>query len=574
MVRLHIRSPEGELREESLEDGTYILGRHSEASLRLPSKRVSRRHAQIQIEGSSAILTDLTSQNGSWVNGQKIVGPRRLAFGDRIQLGDFALRLENETGAVPWAAESGSIKAPPVAAGAGASVVEGMRVETEGVVRDAFTANPILDRLKEIGALLDGEQPEAAPSTGPALDPLSLFSTVTELINSAPSTEAFLDEVLGLVCMVAGADAGAVVMLDEDDDLTPLCVRRMTVSAEEDVPISRTIVKAAVSERTVVTTHDASQDERFEAQKSIALMGLRSVLCAPLLRQDEVPGVLYLTRPPGGFGREEQMSVAAVAHLAGMGLERSRLHEAMAHEERLRRALSRFHAPDVVDAVIAQDTTEGGPVSKLVPAEATVVFCDICGFTSVAETVDPETLAEMLNAFYRAMTEAVFEQGGTVDKFIGDCVMSLFGVPVSKGNDALRAVEAAVQMQLRFAKIEAWASRGAKLRIGVNTGPLVAGTVGSELRLEYTALGDAVNVAQRLESIAAPGQILAGPVTAQAVGDAYHLHSKSEMSVKGRKAAVNVFEILGRKARHREEAASPDTGSDQRTSIARVPTTE
>ncbi|MDF1564315.1 MAG: adenylate/guanylate cyclase domain-containing protein [Deltaproteobacteria bacterium] len=565
MLRIHIRSPEEPPRVEALSDGEHVIGRHSSADLRLASKRISRRHAMLKIDGREAVLTDLGSQNGTWVNGQRVVGPKRVLAGDRIRLGDFALRIEAEEGHVPWAEDNDLSSLAPSHK---ASLVEGMRVETEGVVRDAFTANPILDRLKEIGAIVEGAE-VSVPAGRSALDPLSLFSTVTELINSAPSTEAFLDEILGLVCMVAGADAGAVVLL-EGDDLTPLCVRRLTKASEEEgVPISRTIVNTAVSERAVVTTHDASQDERFEQQQSIALMGLRSVLCAPLIRQDEVPGVLYLTRPPGGFGREEQMSVAAVAHLAGMGLERSRLHEQMEKEERLRRALSRFHAPDVVDAVIAQDATEGGPVSKLTPAEATVLFCDICGFTSVAEGVDAETLGEMLNEFYHAMTEAVFEQGGTVDKYIGDCVMALFGVPVSKGNDALRAVEAAVQMQLRFEKIDAWASRGARLRIGVNTGPLVAGTVGSALRLEYTALGDAVNVAQRLESVAQPGQILAGPITAAAVQNAYHLHSKSMMNVKGRKAPVEVFEILGRKARHQREGSGE--GQSVKTAISRIP---
>jgi len=565
------------------------------------------------------IVTDLGSQNGTFVNGQRISGARKLSHGDRLTVGDFVLRIVRKVDELPAAtpAPSASPSGPPVlersasptgpaqkvpasppqssafaplaspkaaessldqeaaktihrslpwsdeGADPSLSLVDGMRVEKEGVIRAAYSENPILDQLRALGALPDADDPSGGFAGGrerSRLDPLALFASVSDLINSAPTPESFLEEVLGLVCMVAQAERGAVVMIDSTGSLKPLCERQMSLgSGSSTAPISRTIVEAAIRERTLITTHDASQDARFGDKQSVALMGLRSVLCAPLVREHEVPAVLYLTRPPGGFSHEEQMAVAAVAQLAGMGLDRSRLHAQMEQEERLRRTLSRFHAPEVVEDVIARSISgEVEMESRMVATEATVIFCDICGFTALAEAISTHELTQMLNAFYHAMTEVIFEQGGTVDKYIGDCVMALFGVPVSHGDDALRAVEAAVQMQLRFARLQetAWAGHPAKLRVGVNTGPLMAGTVGSKLRLEYTALGDAVNVAQRLESIAKPSQILAGPQTAALVRDSYHLYPMKEMAVKGRHAPVEVFEILGRRPK-RGDAPSP-----------------
>src|SRR6266542_3876083 len=140
----------------------------------------------------------------------------------------------------------------------------------------------------------------------------------------------------------------------------------------------------------------------------------------------------------------------------------------------------------------------------------TVLFADLSGFTALAETTDPEDLATLLDRCLRAMAEAIYRYQGTVDKYIGDCVMALFGAPVAHEDDPERAIRAALEMRDQIAAIAAQGTSPLSLHVGINTGVVVAGAVGSDRRREYTVLGDAVNVAARLEGVATDGDIIVG----------------------------------------------------------------
>src|SRR5262249_7062041 len=138
-------------------------------------------------------------------------------------------------------------------------------------------------------------------------------------------------------------------------------------------------------------------------------------------------------------------------------------------------------------------------IHRLRTADATVLFADLVGFTAFAEDSTPEHVAELLNAFLNLSVEAIFDAGGTLDKFIGDCVMAFFGAPVPQPDHALRAVHAAVEIQR---SLRAWSAEraarglpGLAARVGLNSGPVVVGDVGSARRVDYTVLGNTVNVA-------------------------------------------------------------------------------
>jgi len=157
-------------------------------------------------------------------------------------------------------------------------------------------------------------------------------------------------------------------------------------------------------------------------------------------------------------------------------------------------------------------------IRRLRAAEATVLFADLVGFTAFAEGSTPEHAAELLNAFLNLSVEAIFAAGGTLDKFIGDCVMAFFGAPVPQPDHAERAVRAAVEIQR---SLQAWsADRAAQglpgfaARVALNSGPVVVGDIGSARRVDYTVLGNTVNVAARLEALVAqPGDVVLGPET-------------------------------------------------------------
>ena len=281
---------------------------------------------------------------------------------------------------------------------------------------------------------------------------------------------------------------------------------------------------------------------------------LKAVLCVPLVRREHngapaaVMGVVYLTRDLP-FTNTERDLVAALGHLIAMGLERTRLREEFAAAERTRRSLERFHAPDVVRRLM-MDSGQGVHRDGLFlePLTATVLFCDLAGFTTFCEHHEPEEVGMLLNSYLGTMTETVFAHGGTVDKFIGDAVMCIFGAPFSSGDDAIRGVRCAIDMRRNFrALVRSGAvgddARGLDVHIGVNTGKVVAGTVGSPRRMEYTALGDTVNTAARLEGVAKSGQIVIGPITAELVKDEIPLLAMGTVSLKGRNKGLTIFQI-------------------------------
>src|SRR5262249_165895 len=156
----------------------------------------------------------------------------------------------------------------------------------------------------------------------------------------------------------------------------------------------------------------------------------------------------------------------------------------------------------------------------------TVLFCDVVGSTALGESVDPEALQGLLARYFERMSGLIEAHGGTVEKFIGDAVMAVFGVPVAREDDALRACRAAVEMQ------GALPESGGKGRIGLNTGEVLAGTE------ERLATGDAVNVAARLEQAAEAGEVLIGAETLALVGDAVEVGETRMLELKGKSEPV------------------------------------
>jgi len=177
----------------------------------------------------------------------------------------------------------------------------------------------------------------------------------------------------------------------------------------------------------------------------------------------------------------------------------------------------------------------------------TVLFADIRGFTQLSEQMDAQEVVLVLNEFFTAMTEVVLDAGGTLDKYIGDCVMALFGAPVPAPDDIERGVRAAIDMQQKAALMNrdrrARGLREVKIGVGLHAGPAVVGNIGSAQRMQYTAIGDTVNVASRVAAVAAPDQVLVSEdVRAGTVkGDSFQ--PLGEVKLKGREQKVNIYSV-------------------------------
>ena len=242
-------------------------------------------------------------------------------------------------------------------------------------------------------------------------------------------------------------------------------------------------------------------------------------------------------------GRHDELAVLGGAlHGAASALHTS--EKALLEETRLREGLGRYLPTQLVDAYIARQDKDLLVGRR---AEITVLFADIVGFTPLSTQMTPEDMCGLLNDLFTILTEIVFKHGGTVDKFIGDSVMAFWGAPLADPNHAANAIEAARDM-MRFLDVGnlRWKKRyGVEIRlaIGVNTGVAVVGNLGSEKRLVYTAIGEAVNVAARLETVAGPMQILASKTTVDAANEGPSAIALGPQTLTGVQHPIDVFAV-------------------------------
>jgi adenylate cyclase len=247
--------------------------------------------------------------------------------------------------------------------------------------------------------------------------------------------------------------------------------------------------------------------------------------------------------------------------------------EHFVREQRERRRLSQFFSPDVVREVVRQKDEGSLTTSRRM---VTVLFSDLRGFTSISEKLEPEQVAEMLREYLSEMTEIVFKHGGTVDKYIGDCIMALYNVPFEDPEHAIKAVRTGLEFQERtIAVSRRWEGKfGIALRngVGINTGEAVVGTLGSRQRLEYTAIGDTINLGSRLESITKDykSNIIISESTYAHVKDHFVTRELGDVTVKGKTRPVKIYAVLPDNIRKHpratlEAAATLSLAGDGRT---------
>ena len=224
----------------------------------------------------------------------------------------------------------------------------------------------------------------------------------------------------------------------------------------------------------------------------------------------------------------------------------NKMVRSLREKEMIKRAFTRYVAREVVEEVLKD------PEHLMLSGErreATVVFCDIRGFTTLSERLTPEQVVSLLNEFYTTAIETTFKYDGTLDKFLGDAVMCVFGAPIAHPDHTARAVKTAIDMRTALTELSKRRSiRGLdpfEVGIGVALGEVVAGTVGTEERMEYTVIGDSVNVAARLQGHAKAGSILLSRRTYEAVHDLVEARSRGPLKVKGKEEEVEVYEVLG-----------------------------
>ncbi len=534
-----------------LENDEVRLGRGSDNDVVLPDFSVSRRHAALRREPGGWFVYDLKSTNGVQVNGVTVKkAPLRSA--DRLKVGIFEFLVEGELthAAGPTEALQQAGVAPPPGAHPGAGI----------------SSATIVRRLADFSADYGLEQilsPERRrEDKRKALDQAysnTIFGIMTRLARmliKANSAYEVLETVLSVGFEALSVDRGFILLRDDASGDLICELSRIGDKVEirpAEVPVSRTMLEAVMRERVALLTYDAQSDQRLATGESIRIHHIRSAMCAPLWSSDNIIGVMQVDSPfhAGTFNEGDLDLFTALANYAAVAVERIRNAERVEHERQMRSRLERYHSPAVIELVMQQGDIAEEAVHRLKSARVTVLFADVVGFTPMAENLPPEDVAEALEGFFTHSVEAIFDHGGTLDKFIGDCVMAFFGAPMPQPDHAQRAVRAAVAIQR---SIKRWnderASRGAApllSRIALNSGPVVVGDVGSNKRVDYTVLGNTVNVAARLEQAATgPGEIVIGGATlAELAGTngEFQTESLGDFSLKGLVQKVPVYRV-------------------------------
>lgn len=385
---------------------------------------------------------------------------------------------------------------------------------------------------------------------------LELLYEMSRLLGTVFDLKEIFEQATDLVFRGTPADRVVAMLADEHGSgnfsgygLRPIAVRTRDEKMEkltEKLTVSRTITHKVMREKVALLSQDAKTDKMFLGADSIVSQGVRSTICAPLITESNVHGVVYADRldPFAAFSADDLELISAIAAQTAVTVETVKAHRRLAREEVARANYSRFMPEYVVQQLLENpDSFRLGGVNQII----TVLFADIRGFTAYSENEKPEKVVRLLNRYFSAMSELIFEHGGTLDKYTGDGLMALFGAPTATPEDAKNALKTAVAMQKRMEilnrELEAEGFGRIAVGIGLHTGEAIIGYIGSEQRSEYTAIGDTVNLASRLESSALGGQILISEATAQASENLFPMINHEPLQVKNRTQPVNLFEV-------------------------------
>ncbi len=559
-----ITEPTGRSWQTNLVDGkAFSIGRAKENDIVLNDRRVSRKHAYIFADAKGFKVIDgyfedgqlLRSVNHVFVNGAVQV-ECYLKDADVITIGESRLEFHSiaET-AQPQVVEKS----------AAGEIVETEEEKTKSVNFDdsplghtqvQISVNELIGRKSNLSLESAVATPEEIKDLRRKAKILELLFESSKMLGTVFDLEEIFEKATDLIFRGTPADRVVALLAEESRDgkiiensLYQIGAKTRDVSFEqltEKLTVSRTITKKVMDERVAILSQDAKTDEQFQGAESIVSQGVRSTICAPLITQSNVHGVIYADRldPFAAFSPDHLELISAVAAQTAVTVETVKAHKRLAREEVARANYSRFMPEYVVKQLLENpDSFRLGGANQTI----TVLFADIRGFTAISENENPEKVVGLLNHYFSAMSEIIFEHGGTLDKYIGDGLMALFGAPTATPDDARNALKAAVAMQKRLLtlKTELDEQGFSKIAVGMglHTGVATIGYIGSERRSEYTAIGDTVNLASRLESNTVGGQILISEATAKAAGDIFPLIRREPLTVKNRVQPVELFEV-------------------------------
>jgi len=521
---------------------TLVVGRAVTSDVPIYDPTISRRHAEIVLTEAGVRVTDLGSSNGTFLNGAKITEAEAGA-NDVVTFGKVAFRVKEVTAPV---ARPQIVPSPPDfpkagtgrGGAAGGTIVRQLPVSVSGGV-PAIVMNEAqgASHLKVRGQSVEERREKK----------LSLLLEVSKELSKQQELDRLLDKVVDFTFQIMNVDRVSILLLDgKSDELIPRISKSRTGDASAAKHVPQSIARKAVEERVAILSDNAAADERFKG-KSILIQSVRSAMCTPLMGSDsKVLGILYVDNLTAthSFADEDLEFLIAFGGLTAVAIENSQLSDRLRREAVVVSNFQRYFAPNLATQIAQQEgeVALGGTKRPVV-----VFFSDIRGFTPMSETMNPDEIAGLLTEYFTEMVDIVFEHSGTLDKFMGDAIMALWGAPIAHEDDPDRAMQCALDQIETLEKMNAkWHESGRKplaIGIGINFGEVFAGNIGSNRRLEYTVIGDAVNTASRLCSSAGANEILISEPFYKALKNPPKVEALEPIQVKGKTKKVPVYRV-------------------------------
>lgn len=480
---------------------------------------VSRVHTTLLRRPDGRVLVRDQSKNGTFLNGKR-VKEAFLTDKDELQIGRTRFTFSSSSAARDFE-------------------------------RDFNFVNPAVRTIIGVGEA-DAPSPARLDAAALARENARLKLIFEVSANLASSTN--LSEVLGLVMEkvmeLFRPDEAFLLLRDRSGELIPKIVRARDGQTKiEHVAISKAIMGRVLQEEVAILSSDAQTDARFsKGDTSVFNSQVRSFMCAPLKAKSGVLGMLHLhsKRAVGAYTEEDLRLLTGVSNQAALAVENARLYATIQNQAKQRANFERFLSPNVVEQIVdGSKKIELGGKSQ----EVTVLFSDIRGYTTLSEKLTADQMIGLLNEYFQEMTAEIFRYEGSLDKFIGDALLAVFGSPFTGPDDPDRALQCALAMMEKLKKMNAeWEKRGhpvIQMGIGINTGVAALGMIGSEQRMEFTVIGDVVNTASRLCSGAAPGQILAAKQTLAKAQPSFRVKELEPLKLKGKEKPFEVVEVQG-----------------------------
>lgn len=490
------------------------------AHLAVGDPHVSRQHARIDKTFRGYELHDVGSSNGTRLNAARLDGYHVLSDGDVIGIGGTILTYRKDR-------------------------VQGVAiVSTPSSV--AASSTRVRSNTAEFPSSTEFESVEALRK---AYEQLRTANQLSRAIVSDLDPNSVLERIIDTAISMFNADRGVILLHNpRNDEYEVSVVRHRDPSrSNQVVTISRTVIREVVEERSALISTDAQVDSRLSGAHSLMLQGIRSTMSVPMISDDHVRGVMLLdsSRSLSAFSEADLSLLQDFASHATRALHLAELAEARSQQSVAQQRLERLLPASIVADVMngRADLVRGGDLR-----EATVLFCDIRGFTSMSESIGPREVVEILNEYFELMVEQIFAFEGALDKFIGDEIMAVWGAHIPIEDHAYKAVCAAIQMQEAIDRLNELRVQR-KLRtisagVGINTGQLVAGYMGSNRAMNYTVIGDTVNVAARLCSAAGANEIVISEAVAQALKGRIPVDPLPTRALKGKSQTVELFRVL------------------------------